>query len=40
MLRDWIFNTALLLGLSDVCEYIEYLDDVRQQEEIKKDIMT
>lgn len=36
MLRDWIFNTALLLGLSDVCEYIEYLDDVRQQEEIKK----
>lgn len=36
MLRDWIFNTALLLGLSDVCDYIEYLDDVRQQEEIKK----
>ena len=36
MLRDWIFNAALLLGLSDVCDYIEYLDDVRQQEEIKK----
>ncbi len=36
MLRDWIFNAALMLCLSDVCDYIEYLDDVRQQEEIKK----